>query len=209
MKEKKVDPIQEQLIQARQAQILEAALTVFAEKGFHKATIRDIARQAGIADGTVYIYFENKTALLMAILHRVNESEERELDMAQLADSDIETFLLDYLRKRLSVLTDDGMDVLRVLLPEMLTNLELREKYMEEVIMPTFALTEPYFRLMMEQGKMRPIENLSLHLRIQASMVLGLLLLRLLGDKTLESDWDKLPEHLLDFMLHGIMPTKD
>ena len=50
----KQDPIQEQLIQARRDQILKAAVAVFAEKGFQKATIRDVAKMAGIADGTIY-----------------------------------------------------------------------------------------------------------------------------------------------------------
>ena len=45
------DPIQELLITTRRNQILDAATKVFAEKGFHPTTIKDIAREAGIADG--------------------------------------------------------------------------------------------------------------------------------------------------------------
>jgi AcrR family transcriptional regulator len=59
------DPIQELLITARRNQILDAATKVFAEKGFHPTTIKDIAREAGIADGTIYNYFENKTATIL------------------------------------------------------------------------------------------------------------------------------------------------
>ena len=44
------DPIQELVTAARRKQILDAATQVFAEKGFHRATIKDIARVAGIAD---------------------------------------------------------------------------------------------------------------------------------------------------------------
>ncbi|MCB0032608.1 MAG: helix-turn-helix transcriptional regulator, partial [Anaerolineales bacterium] len=67
-----IDPIQQQLIDARRNQILEAATAVFAERGFHKATIRAIAQHAGIADGTIYNYFKNKTDLLIGILDRLN-----------------------------------------------------------------------------------------------------------------------------------------
>jgi len=45
--------------------ILEAAAKVFAEKGFHKARISDVAKLAGVADGTVYLYFQNKDDLLI------------------------------------------------------------------------------------------------------------------------------------------------
>ncbi|MEN9787259.1 MAG: hypothetical protein RLZZ299_2523 [Pseudomonadota bacterium] len=47
--------------------ILEAAIDVFAEKGFHKARIADIARKAGVADGTIYLYFRNKDDVLLCI----------------------------------------------------------------------------------------------------------------------------------------------
>lgn len=47
--------------------ILEAAIEVFAEKGFHRARISDIARRAGVADGTIYLYFRNKDDVLLTI----------------------------------------------------------------------------------------------------------------------------------------------
>ena len=65
------DPIQQQLIAARKNQILDAAGAVFAERGFHLTTIRDIARRAGVADGTIYNYFDSKPALLSGVFERM------------------------------------------------------------------------------------------------------------------------------------------
>lgn len=48
--------------------ILEAAIEVVAEKGFQHARIADIASRAGIADGTVYLYFDNKNHILRAAI---------------------------------------------------------------------------------------------------------------------------------------------
>jgi len=45
--------------------ILEAAVKVFAEQGFYQSTISQIAREAGVADGTIYLYFKNKDDLLV------------------------------------------------------------------------------------------------------------------------------------------------
>jgi TetR/AcrR family fatty acid metabolism transcriptional regulator len=45
--------------------ILEAAVSVFAKKGFHQSTISQIAREAGVADGTIYLYFKNKDDILV------------------------------------------------------------------------------------------------------------------------------------------------
>jgi TetR/AcrR family fatty acid metabolism transcriptional regulator len=54
-------------IEERKAQILAAAETVFARKGFSEATISDVARQAGVSDATIYEYFASKEELLFTI----------------------------------------------------------------------------------------------------------------------------------------------
>jgi len=45
--------------------ILEAAVKVFAEQGFFQSTVSQIAREAGVADGTIYLYFKNKEDILV------------------------------------------------------------------------------------------------------------------------------------------------
>jgi len=49
--------------------ILDAAVAVFAEKGFFTARIADIADRADVADGTVYLYFKNKEEILMTAIN--------------------------------------------------------------------------------------------------------------------------------------------
>ncbi len=51
----------------KRRRILDAAVAVFAEKGFFQARVSDIARLAGVADGTIYLYFKNKDDLLISI----------------------------------------------------------------------------------------------------------------------------------------------
>jgi TetR/AcrR family fatty acid metabolism transcriptional regulator len=46
-------------------QILEAAIKVFARLGFHQSTVAQIAKEAGVADGTIYLYFKNKDDILV------------------------------------------------------------------------------------------------------------------------------------------------
>ncbi len=47
--------------------IINAAIRVFAEKGFFNAKVADVAREAGVADGTIYLYFKNKDDLLISL----------------------------------------------------------------------------------------------------------------------------------------------
>src|SRR5436190_18133424 len=52
----------------RTAGILEAARKVFANKGFHDATVDDVANAAGLAKGTVYLYYRSKQDVYLAAL---------------------------------------------------------------------------------------------------------------------------------------------
>jgi TetR/AcrR family fatty acid metabolism transcriptional regulator len=46
--------------------ILEAAVKVFAKQGFYQSTVAQIAKEAGVADGTIYLYFKNKDDILVS-----------------------------------------------------------------------------------------------------------------------------------------------
>ncbi|MGE5591623.1 MAG: TetR/AcrR family transcriptional regulator [Bacillota bacterium] len=61
----------EQRLAARELTILDAARQVFAEHGYHGSTMREIASRAGVATGTLYLYFANKEALYVALLERL------------------------------------------------------------------------------------------------------------------------------------------
>src|SRR6185369_3709554 len=55
--------------------ILRSAIKVFASSGFFNAKVADVAREAGVADGTVYLYFKNKDDILVSIFnHSMDEA---------------------------------------------------------------------------------------------------------------------------------------
>jgi TetR/AcrR family fatty acid metabolism transcriptional regulator len=72
----------------RRKAIIQAAIKVFAQKGFHVTKIADIAKVADVADGTIYLYFENKDDLLIKCFEEMI------------------TDLLDRAQKRLEPITD-------------------------------------------------------------------------------------------------------
>jgi TetR/AcrR family fatty acid metabolism transcriptional regulator len=82
--------------------IIHAATKVFAKKGFFHAKVSDIAKEAQVADGTIYLYFENKDDILIslfeeqmkAVLENMIEEVSREKD----AVKKIEKFALTHLR---------------------------------------------------------------------------------------------------------------
>lgn len=69
--------------------ILDAALDVFADKGFYEAKVNDIARVAGVADGTIYLYFKNKDDLVVSLVETIfDDLQERlALTMSGITDA--------------------------------------------------------------------------------------------------------------------------
>lgn len=64
----KVEPSRrEKTQQDKRERILRAAIKVFARKGFYAARVSEIAKAAGVADGTIYLYFKNKDDVLISI----------------------------------------------------------------------------------------------------------------------------------------------
>ena len=61
--------------QERKEQIIDAATQVFSRAGYEKARMDDIAEATGVSKGTLYWYFKNKDALLMAILDKLLDRE--------------------------------------------------------------------------------------------------------------------------------------
>jgi len=57
--------------EARPGELIDAAIEVFAEKGFSGSRLEDVARRAGVSKGTAYLYFPNKEALFKAAIHEV------------------------------------------------------------------------------------------------------------------------------------------
>ena len=64
--------------EGRRRAILQAAIETFAQQGFSAARTRDIAARAGVAEGTIYLYFESKDELLLTafreVVHEFSES---------------------------------------------------------------------------------------------------------------------------------------
>lgn len=194
---------QERLVTARRHQILDSAAKVFSEKGFHPATIKDIAREAGIADGTIYNYFENKPALLLGIFERMQESVQANADFTQLEAMDLHGVLTTYLRYALMALKEDNFALFRIVMSEIMVNAELRERYFERILNPMLAGSE---QLLEQWALCHAVElgNGKVATRLIASIVLGLMISRVMGDATLAAQWDELPAQIATMLINGI-----
>lgn len=104
----------------RRAAILKAARAVFSEKGYEAASITDIARLAGVADGTIYRHFANKKDLLYQVMRafyeRIIADVEQEVEGADC----FEERLFKLVRRHLAVFAED-VDLCRLFIREVRT----------------------------------------------------------------------------------------
>lgn len=78
--------------------ILDAALDVFSEKGFHQATVDEIAERAGLGKGTLYRYFANKETLFNELVRSRLEELEQQANAVLDGQDDVLTMISKYLR---------------------------------------------------------------------------------------------------------------
>lgn len=83
--------------------ILNAAIKVFAEEGFFHSTISQIAKEAGVADGTIYLYFKSKDDILLQFFNfksaRVLDRFRKDVNEADDAGSRLENLIHSHLRE--------------------------------------------------------------------------------------------------------------
>jgi AcrR family transcriptional regulator len=196
------DPIQQQRIAARTNQILDAAAAVFAEKGFHATTTRDIARRAGIAEGTIYTYFATKTAILMGIFERMKAAVLANGLPPAAADGDMPTIIRAMLQHPWMDLKTDNFALFRIVLSEMMVNEELRGLYYAQILEPTLTLAET---MLADHAARRGLSPTALRLTIRAvaGMIMGLMLEHIMGDSTLADHWDDVPDIAADLIING------
>jgi AcrR family transcriptional regulator len=198
------DTAQEQFEMARRNQILDAAAKLFAQQGFHTTTIKAIATEAGIADGTIYNYFENKMALLLGIFNRMrNLVEPDESELPKLVEGDLPTFLRSFLQIPLNTLNQNDFRLFKVVISEMMFNEELRQLYYGQVLEPTLVFAEAYFEKWAQQ---HGIENLDIALTVRSisSLMIGLMIQNIMGDDALGEKWDDLPDFLTGLLQRGL-----
>lgn len=84
--------------------IIVAATKVFAKKGFFNARISDIAKEAKVADGTIYLYFNNKFDILISVLEEEIGKIIEQIELAIAEETDPEKMMTIFIHKHLSAM---------------------------------------------------------------------------------------------------------
>ncbi|UYO34765.1 TetR family transcriptional regulator [Bacillus zhangzhouensis] len=182
-------------------QIIDAAVVVIAENGYHQSQVSKIAKQAGVADGTIYLYFKNKEDILISLFkEKMGQFIERmEIDIQKKPSAKEKLLLL--IEEHFRMLSQNQHLALVTQLELRQSNLELRQK-INEVLKGYLNMLES----ILTEGKKTGEFRQNLDVRLARQMVFGTI------DETATTwvmndqkyDLPALAENVHDLLLNGI-----
>ncbi|TJZ71691.1 TetR/AcrR family transcriptional regulator [Chitiniphilus eburneus] len=196
---------------ARPQEILEAALDVFAEKGYAAAKVEDIARHAGVTRGTPYLYFKNKEEIFAALIRELllpkiafghSLMAEPGLTASQRLGKLVRTWWAEVGATRLSALP-------KLMIAEARNFPDVAQLYHDEFIAPGQALMQRVLEEGIASGEFRPVAaDLAVHV-ISAPIVMLMIWQHTFAPCCVgqEVDPQLYLETLLDLLLRGLSST--
>jgi len=143
--------------QAKREAILAAALDEFSERGFAAARLDDVARRAGVAKGTIYLYFSDKESLFQELIRElltplvgnIEALGQADVPLAALADRFVDLFVREVYETR-------RKDVLRLMIAEGRRFPKLAEFYYREVLARIIAAVRSLLARAAARGEVAP-----------------------------------------------------
>lgn len=112
-------------------QIIDAAVVVIAENGYHQAQVSKIAKKAGVADGTIYLYFKNKESILITLFEEKMGIFAEKIREEIAGNRDAVSKLLTLVKTHFREMSNDLNLAIVMQLEVRQTNLDLRVKINE------------------------------------------------------------------------------
>lgn len=195
------------VVEDRREQIIDAAMYVFSQKGFARATNKDIALEAGITPGLIYHYFESKEALLQAIIEgRSPLRLIHSLDPVMLKQSP--DVFLRFLAKQVLVIVEDErfVQLIRVFLPEVLHNPKI-SPIGQGAIQQALHFLELYVSTKVADGDLRPVDPV-LVAQLFMSSIIGFVFRRqvLQDSSAVHYTQEQIADFVVGTMLKGLYP---
>jgi len=174
-------------IEDRKQQIISAASIVFAEKGYQRATTREIAETANLSEGLIYSYFESKDHLLLAILEKLADAGKDEI----LTDEEDSTIRQDVLKKTLQIrhgFLDELEPMMRATMGEAINNSHFQEHYMDILVKPALETMEKEINNWVDKGEIKSTDSTAAS-RFLLAEIIGLFFLRAINEPFVTKKW--------------------
>jgi AcrR family transcriptional regulator len=196
-----------QITERRQEQILKAALTVFTQKGYAAATMPEIARSAGVATGTIYLYYPSKRELFVSVITNSIITVPLLNLLKKIQTADFAMVFKLIIQNRLNLTEDDKIVQISTLMSEIQRDGELRTLFVNKLFRPIMDMMEKYYSAGMEEGELNQYEP-SILVRAIGGMIIGILMMKTMEGKAgplSQLPQEKVSGEIVRFILNGLM----
>ena len=193
----------------RQEEILAAAFEAFAAKGYAEARLDDVARRAGIAKGTIYLYFKNKELLFRAVLRDLIHQVFEELEVfVQTFPGSAEELVRKVLSRQYAQIVKNpkARSMFRLLISESHKFPQLADVYLREVVTPGVNAMRMLVKKGVASGEFRDTKIAEFPQVLAGPAVLAVVWELILGERG-QLDLDAYREAHLELLLHGLRNT--
>jgi len=202
----------EELVQKRSAQILEAAARVFAQKGYHNATTKEIAAQAGVSEGTIYNYFQSKEDLLLSIPRLISETtllpSLSQILATPITSGEEEEKLLTLVLDNAFQTLQSNVDFIKVLFSTLPTmDEETLEEYLRRIPLYFAQALEEFLQSRIAQGVYRPLDTTVVARAFMGMVVIFVLTQEVLPGKRVFApvDYEVIGREIVQLFLRGVL----
>jgi AcrR family transcriptional regulator len=197
------------VISEKQQKILAAAIDTFSEKGFAASSTNEIAKKAGVAEGTIFRHYKTKKELLLAIVTPTMAKFAAPFFIKTFAKEVFENeyehyedFLRMIARNRLEFVKKH-FSVLKIFIQEIAFHDELREPYQKLFTEHVYGKFKKIIEYFQEKGEIIDLPPETI-MRMTASSIFGYILPRFLLFPNKDWDDDKEIEQIVEFVMYGI-----
>ncbi len=162
--------------EARPAEILDAALACFTERGFAATRLDEVARRAGVTKGTLYLYFDNKKNIFKAVVRKTIIPNIEKIE-SLVIDTDVPAPLLleRLIQSWVETILSPASAIPKLVMAEAGNFPDLASFYLDEVVHRSMALVRRVLRIGIERGEFCPADIESVAVCVIAPLLLTML----------------------------------
>lgn len=165
----------------KQRSILRASIKLFAEKGFHASSTSEIAKEAGVAEGTIFRHYKSKKDILLAVVAPVLVKfaapfilkDIREI-LEEQTQKSFAQIVTELYRNRLDLINANAKHI-RILLQEAFFHDEIREALITNVFQVAKGMAQKLIEQKIDTGELRPLPSEAVFRAVLSSLI-GLVL---------------------------------
>ncbi|HEY5588000.1 MAG TPA: TetR/AcrR family transcriptional regulator [Candidatus Paceibacterota bacterium] len=197
----------------KEEKILESAIVLFSKKGFSATTTSEIAKKAGVAEGTVFRYYKTKKHLLIKVMSKLIEVMSVELIanpvekiLKQNEDKDDADILKMLLMDRLEIF-NRYWDIIQVIITEIQFHKDIRESFFKNVVFKAKDVLGEFIESGIAKGRFKNFDSMVVSRALLGTFMAYIIQKKIMGENKLIGNKQEV-DQMIKLFLNGLAVNK-